>query len=132
MKLTNANLTTKKEAIQRMLDGEVFYDSDGTYKLFYDEIVAGLPFMCIDLETTDKDKIKGFWNEIESWQIEQPWEPTIGKYYEFSDSTGFNDDVVVSILNSIDSRDSNEYRFVDDMCTGWKYIRPIPADLIGE
>lgn len=66
MKLINAGIKSKKEAAQRLIDGEIFYSSDGS-KIFFDKATDRSPFRF------DVIGMSSFWDHFKQWQIEDPY-----------------------------------------------------------
>lgn len=74
MKLKNANIKSKEEALHRMLDGEVFYYN--TVKLYYSkELFEGLNSLFI-AEHKDgyRDELLGLLDTYHLFEIEHNWE----------------------------------------------------------
>ena len=81
MKLKPAGIKTIREAIERLMNGEVFY-SLGGYEIIYDDVNTlcdtnqRSPFKVIR-DDGQSEPINGLW-EILNWQIEHKWEDDIG------------------------------------------------------
>ena len=81
MKLKPAGIKTIREAIERLMNGEVFY-SLGGYEIIYDDVNTlcdtnqRSPFKVIR-DDGQSEPINGLW-EILNWQIECKWENDIG------------------------------------------------------
>lgn len=63
----SANLKSKKEAIERLLNGEVFYSITGS-KIWYEENYHN-PFRL----STSSEGIIELWYSYKQWTIEQNW-----------------------------------------------------------
>ena len=80
--LKPAGIKTIREAIERLLDGEVFYSPDGC-EIRYDDsnIACGSgrvnPFIIIEPDGSC-EPINLLWKRVSSWQIEYKWEDDIG------------------------------------------------------
>ena len=81
MKFKPAGIKTVREAIERLMNGEIFY-SPGGYEIIYDDVNTlcdtdqRSPFKVIR-DDGQSEPINGLW-EILNWQIECKWENDIG------------------------------------------------------
>lgn len=66
----NANIKSKKEAIQRMMDGEVFYGEGGA-KIYYEEASSGAPFRCV--VDGRNNPLTGLFDLFDEWQTKTEW-----------------------------------------------------------
>ena len=82
MKLKPAGIKTIREAIERLMNGEVFYSTEG-WKIIYDDgnVECGTgrssPFKFI-YDSDWSEPIDGLWEKVSNWQIEYKWENDIG------------------------------------------------------
>ena len=82
MNLKPAGIKTVREAIERLMNGEVFYSTDGC-EIRYDDsnIACGSgrvnPFIIIEPDGSC-EPINLLWKKVSSWQIECKWEDDIG------------------------------------------------------
>ena len=60
---------TKKEAAQRLIDGERFSVEDGA--VYFNEENCDSPFMF------NEDRLSGCWNDFKDWQPIQEWHETV-------------------------------------------------------
>ena len=82
MNLKPAGIKTIREAIERLMNWEVFYSLEG-YKIIYDD---GNTLCDEDLCSPFKvikddgwsEPINGLWEKVSDWQIERKWEDNIG------------------------------------------------------
>ena len=82
MNLKPSGIKTVREAIERLMNGEVFY-STGGYEIIYDDVntSCGLrlysPFKIIS-GTDICEPVNYLWEQVADWQIEYKWEDNIG------------------------------------------------------
>jgi len=82
MNLKPAGIKTVREAIERLMDGEVFYSPEG-WKIIYDDVNVecdtgrSSPFKLI-YDIGWSEPINGLWEKVSDWQIERKWEDDIG------------------------------------------------------
>lgn len=82
MNLKPAGIKTIREAIERLMDGEVFYSPEG-WKIIYDDknmlcdTDRCSPFKLIK-DSGWSEPINGLWERVSSWQVECEWEDDIG------------------------------------------------------
>ena len=83
MKLKPAGIKTIREAIERLMNGEVFYSTEG-WEIIYDDgnmlcdTDQCSPFKLIR-DSGRSEPINHLWERISSWQIEYKWENDIGQ-----------------------------------------------------
>ena len=81
MKLKPAGIKTIREAIERLMNGEVFYSPEG-WKIIYDDgnVECGpgrsSPFKFIH-DSDWSEPINSLWEKVSDWQIEPKWEDNI-------------------------------------------------------
>ena len=74
MNLKPAGIKTVREAIERLMNGEIFYSPEG-YEIIYDDVntlcdtVQYSPFKLIR-DSGRSEPINHLWERISSWQIE--------------------------------------------------------------
>ena len=82
MNLKPAGLKTIREAIERLMNGEVFYSTEGC-EIIYDDVntSCGLrlysPFKIIS-GTDICEPVNYLWEQVADWQIKYEWENDIG------------------------------------------------------
>lgn len=67
----NAGIKSKKEAAQRLIDGEVFYSSLLNQRIYFDDSNRN-PFRYAD------ERMKDCWDEFSEWKVEVNWHDDIG------------------------------------------------------
>lgn len=78
----NAGIKSVREAIERMMAGEVFYSRIGQRKMLYDDSSVSCscdyisPFKCLYLGSGQTSPVD--WGDVENWLIETRWEDSIG------------------------------------------------------
>lgn len=81
----NAGIKSIREAIERMMAGEVFYSRTGQHKLFYDDSSTSCsygyvsPFKCLFFDKGRTAPINTLWNEVDNWLIADHWENNIAE-----------------------------------------------------
>ena len=131
MKLKPAGIKTIREAIERLMNGEVFY-SPGGYEIIYDDVNTlcdtdqRSPFKVIR-DDGQSEPINGLW-EILNWQIEHKWEDDIGDGVLccVSDSNRTPDarDFLL-IITGYDKEEDYPYR---TSYTGYKFATPLTLE----
>jgi len=82
MNLKPAGIKTVREAIERLMNGEVFYSLEGC-KIIYDDVntSCGLdrysPFKLIS-DIVVCEPVNYLWEQVSDWKIEYKWEDGIG------------------------------------------------------
>ena len=82
MNLKPAGIKTVREAIERLMNGEVFY-STGGYDIIYDDVNTLCdtdqysPFQIIS-GTDVCEPVNYLWEQVADWKIEYKWENDIG------------------------------------------------------
>lgn len=82
MKFKPAGIKTIREAINRLMNGEVFYSPEG-YEIIYDDVNTSCclgqynPFKIIS-GTDICEPVNYLWEQVADWQIEHKWEDDIG------------------------------------------------------
>ena len=82
MRFKQAGIKTVREAIERLMDGEVFYSPEG-HKIIYDDANvecsanAANPFKVVRSDTR-AEPINLLWKKLSKWEIEYKWEDDIG------------------------------------------------------
>ena len=81
MKLKPAGIKTVREAIERLMNGEIFY-SPGGYEIIYDDVsVECGPDMYSPFKVRGNGRseaVNYLWEKVSDWQIEHKWEDDIG------------------------------------------------------
>ena len=83
MKLIPAGIKKIREAIERLMNGEVFYSPDGSIKLIYDDSNMSCgpgtvsPFRVVESDGSS-EPINALWEKVADWQIEYKWQDDIG------------------------------------------------------
>ena len=81
MKLKPAGIKTVREAIERLMNGEIFY-SPGGCKIIYDDVsVECGPDMYSPFKVRGNGRseaVNYLWEKVSDWQIEHKWEDDIG------------------------------------------------------
>ena len=82
MGLKPAGIKTIREAIERLMNGEVFY-SPGSYEIIYDDVsVECGPDMYSPFKVRGNGRseaVNYLWEKVADWQIEYKWEDDIGE-----------------------------------------------------
>lgn len=82
MNLKPAGIKTVREAIERVMAGEVFYSPEG-WKIIYDDSNMSCrsgrlnPFRVVERDGIS-EPINALWKKVSDWQIECKWEDDIG------------------------------------------------------
>jgi len=82
MRLKPAGIKTVREAIERLMNGEVFYSPKGC-KIIYDDVNTSCdsdrysPFKLIR-DIVVYEPVNYLWEQVSDWQIEYKWEDDIG------------------------------------------------------
>ena len=82
MNLKPAGIKTIREAIERLMNGEVFYSPRGC-KIIYDDVNTSCgsdrysPFKLIN-DIVVCEPVNYLWEQVSDWQIEYKWENDIG------------------------------------------------------
>ena len=82
MKLKPAGIKTIREAIERLMNGEVFYSPEG-HEIIYDDVnVECSPIHVNPFKVVRSDgraePINLLWEKLSDWKIEYKWENDIG------------------------------------------------------
>ena len=116
MKLINANIKSKKELAQRLIEGEVFYTHAGN-KVFYDGAMCN-PFRW------EGWVLNEIWEDFRPLQKKVSWQeeiPEQGVLCWVGDKGGVNM-VVATIIITFSELEEFSYKSIDDR---WKYATPL-------
>lgn len=130
MKLVPANIKSKKDFAQRMLDGEVFYNTFGD-KMYYDENSRTTPFPFLFKDDGGEIQPLGAaWNSFDRVMVEIKWDENIpeeGVLCWVSD-TSPNSRRYAEII--ISKKEEEGYSYWTDEC-GWTYATPVTKEEVG-
>ena len=81
MNLKPAGIKTVREAIERLMNGEIFYSPEG-WEIVYDEVnieCSGDRYGPFKVRGNGRSKAVNYlWEKVSDWQIECKWEDDIG------------------------------------------------------
>ena len=135
MRLKPAGIKTVREAIERLMNGEVFYDRTGQRKMFYndssiscsDDYVS--PFKCLYLRSGQASPIDILWGDVENWLIETRWEDNIGVGVAcWVSYTNKNPDYTCP-MRVIVGYDKNSTKYIAVEGFYWSYAIPVGEEI---
>ena len=132
MKLKPAGIKTVREAIERLMNGEVFYSPEGR-EIRYDDsnIACGSgrvnPFIIIEPDGSC-EPINLLWKRVSSWQIEYKWEDNIGDgvlcwVNDFNRTPGKND--YLRLITAYDKNSDYPYKSKE---VGYRFVTPLTLE----
>jgi hypothetical protein len=125
MTLKNAGIKSTREAVERMMKGEIFF-CEGV-KLFCDFTSHGNPFRCI-YPTGESFSINSLFDDIADWQKEIQWEDDLANgpilCHVWSD-----DNRPTKLVRWIESFDEDGYICANSKCI-FENATPVTADCL--
>ena len=131
MNLKPAGIKTVREAIERLMNGEVFY-SPGGYEIIYDDVsveCSGDRYGPFKVRGNGRSEhVNYLWEKVSDWRIEYKWEDDIGDGVLccVSDSNRTPDarDFLL-IITGYDREEDYPYR---TSYTGYKFATPLTLE----
>ena len=132
MNLKPAGVKTVREAIERLMDGEVFYSTEGC-EIIYDDVntSCGLrlysPFKIIS-GTDMCEPVNYLWEQVADWQIEHKWENDIGDgvlcwVSDYDRTPGKND--YLRLITAYEKSGDYPYRSME---MGYEFATPLTLE----
>ena len=135
MNLKPAGIKTVKEAVERLMNGEVFYDRIGQRKMFYDDSSIFCsddyvsPFKRLYLGSGQTSPINLLWGDVKNWLIETRWEDNIGVGVAcWVSYTNKNPDYTCP-MRVIVGYDKNSTQYTAVEGTHWSYAIPVGEEI---
>lgn len=135
MRLKPAGIKTVREAIERLMNGEVFYDRTGQRKMFYDDSFISCsdgyvsPFKRLYLGNGQTSHINIFWSDVENWLIENRWEDNIGVGVMCWVSLYIKNPDYTCPMRVIVGYDKNSAQYTAIEGTHWLYAIPVGEEI---
>ena len=131
MKLKPAGIKTIREAIERLMNGEVFYPTEG-WKIIYDDgnVECGTgrssPFK-IRCDGRS-ESVNYLWERVSDWQIEHKWEDDIGDgvlcwVSDYDRTPGKND--YLRLITAYEKSGDYPYRSME---MGYEFATPLTLE----
>ena len=131
MKLKPAGIKTVREAIERLMNGEIFY-SPGGCKIIYDDVsVECGPDMYSPFKVRGNGRsehVNYLWEKVSDWQIECKWENDIGDgvlcwVNDFNRTPGKHD--YLRFITAYDKNSDYPYRSKE---VGYRFATPLTLE----
>ena len=120
MKLKNAGLATKEEAMHKMIDGAEFYYNGN--KLFLEEGCLGIQTFSTTYAHPDlhTQLIKKQWYYVQDWQVPVTWKDDLPVLCWVWDNIGERECRVIETIK--------DYYYLDREDVPWKYAEPVKPE----
>ena len=131
MNLKPAGIKTVREAIERLMNGEIFY-SPGGYEIIYDDVsVKCGPDMYSPFKVRGNGRsehVNYLWEKVSDWQIEHKWEDDIGDgvlcwVNDFNRTPGKND--YLRLITAYDKNSDYPYKSKE---VGYRFVTPLTLE----
>ena len=124
-----ADLKSLTDFIQRMINGETFFNKDGN-EFFFDPDGQCSPFKVCPETLGLRATLNDFPDPADLF-ADRPWAPTIGKVYEFSDSDQFDaSKTVIGEFTNLLSLPEGRQLFQANKNNHYKFCRPVPQNVL--
>lgn len=116
----NAGIKSKKEAAQRLIDGERFKWK--STELFFDELMKRSPFVALYKNT--KEDITTAFDCFDQWEVEIDWRENIGKGVLCWVWDRNKEEKIIRVITGlIEKRGSQQYITINNI--GFNYAEPM-------
>ena len=131
MNLKPAGIKTVREAIERLMNGEVFY-SPGGYEIIYDDVsveCSGDRYGPFKVRGNGRSEhVNYLWEKVSDWQIEHKWEDDIGDgvlcwVNDFNRTPGKND--YLRLITACEKSGDYPYRSME---MGYEFATPLTLE----
>lgn len=115
-----------KQALKRMIDGEVFYYEDQPVRFHLDRLMSGaIRCFSTGIKVLDRYELRN----LDKWQVRVDWRENIGEgvwcwcWWVYLDEIRPHPELIKQYVGK-----GQEFPYIDSYGTGWKYAEPMARE----